>query len=328
MELRTGKTGVNVFDRSVIKRLGKCWKPDRSGAMLETWTLQSGYMGSLAVTGAANRLLAAGSLPESMETSLLLPIGSKEETLRRIEDGIAEGARKEQVVITGAHAEVTGAVSRPVLTVSCRGKRTLCDGPVSEKTPFSGDEDIVMTGWAGLSATLLLAEWKNKELSDRFPSFFMHTALEAKEHLSIRREALLLSGEDCRRAGVSPLVMTALSDGGVYAGLWELSERTGGGLEAELPEIPILQETIEICDRFSLNPYQAHSMGSLLLVTKKGAEAVRILEDNGIPAAVIGRLRKDHDKRILNGEECQSLNRPEPDALTGMIEQGNAKYCD
>jgi selenophosphate synthetase-related protein len=69
-------------------------------------------------------------------------------------------------------------------------------------------------------------------------------------------------------------------------------------------------------------------MGSLLLVTKKGAEAVRILEDNGIPAVVIGRLRKDHDKRILNGEECQSLNRPEPDALTGMIEQGNAKYCD
>ncbi len=48
----------------------------------------------------------------------------------------------------------------------------------------------------------------------------------------------------------------SLGEGGVLAGLWKMAEASEIGLFADLRKIPVRQETIEICERFNLNPYK------------------------------------------------------------------------
>ena len=53
------------------------------------------------------------------------------------------------------------------------------------------------------------------------------------------------------------------------------------GLEAYLREIPIRQQTVEICEFFGLNPYQLLSGGSMLMAAEDGNALVRIIETRG-----------------------------------------------
>lgn len=61
-----------------------------------------------------------------------------------------------------------------------------------------------------------------------------------------------------------------LGTGGVLAGLWKMAEAGETGIQADLRKIPVRQETIEICERFDLNPYRLFSEGALLIGTQNG----------------------------------------------------------
>jgi hydrogenase maturation factor len=109
--------------------------------------------------------------------------------------------------------------------------------------------------------------------------------------------------------------MVSLSGGGFFAGLWELSKRTGCGLTIDLPLVPILQETIEITNYLEINPYLMRSAGCLLIAAHDGKKMVEALQAADIPAVCIGTLQDSNDKIIRNGEELRSLDRPQTDAL-------------
>lgn len=109
--------------------------------------------------------------------------------------------------------------------------------------------------------------------------------------------------------------MVSLSGGGVFAGLWELSKRTGCGMTIDLPLVPILQETIEITNYLEINPYLMRSAGCLLIAAPDGKSMAEALQAADIPAVCIGTLQDSNDKIIRNGEELRSLDRPQTDAL-------------
>ena len=88
------------------------------------------------------------------------------------------------------------------------------------------------------------------------------------------------------------------------------------GLFADLRKIPVRQETIEICERFDLNPYKLFSEGSILVGTLKGEELVQYCSDQGIPAAVIGKTVKGNDRILRSGENVRYLERPSQDEIT------------
>ena len=110
-----------------------------------------------------------------------------------------------------------------------------------------------------------------------------------------------------------------VSSGGIYASLWEMSEKAGCGLEVDLRKIPVRQETIEICEFFELNPYQLMSGGALLIATGDGKGLVKKLEDEGIPATVIGALKEGNDKIIVNGDEKRFLESPQADEIHKVL---------
>ena len=109
--------------------------------------------------------------------------------------------------------------------------------------------------------------------------------------------------------------MYLLSEGGVFAGLWNLAKAAGVGLKIDLKSIPIRQETVEICNFFVLNPYQMQSEGSCLLLADNGGRVKAGLQEKGIFSEIIGVTTENNDRVVINGEERRYLEKHYEDAL-------------
>ncbi len=321
MALVTGKIGENVRDRSIKKRLGKWYQPEGLGDQTlqatDCITMRVQHPGRLAVLAACNDLAAAGGVPKTVETVVLLPRECEEQTLRGIEDEIAQTLEEISAdgschpIIVGGHTEVTAAVTRPIVTVSVTGE------PITRPTQepsFAQPLQIVMSKWTALEGTYLLATEKNDDLSNRFALQLLERAKATGELLSVLPEMLAIEQQH-----IPYQTMVNVSEGGVYAALWKISQAMNRGIRVSLPAIPILQETIEIFNHYELNPYQAESAGSLLCVTPDAGGLVRAWNDAGIHAAVIGTITEDRDKILVNDDEQQNLNLPAPDALLPIL---------
>ena len=109
-----------------------------------------------------------------------------------------------------------------------------------------------MTGYAGCFGAGLVAEKKSKALLERFPSFLVRNAiLQGKEDENEKAMSLLKESDD----DYGMIGMVVVSDGGVFKGLWNLGETCDVGFSVDLKEIPIRQETVEVCNFFDINPY-------------------------------------------------------------------------
>lgn len=344
MRLRNGKIDVNVLDRSIDKKIQNASLRAPVKRMSgETVSLRTSRIGELAVYKAANAFSAGGFLPETFRPTILLPEGTQEEELREIMDQICAACSREKLQIEGGYTEVTSAVTRPVVMGSCSASTEfhtkIAVSPVGQdvnlhhikeqisqvQSENSAEplQQIVMTKWAGLAGTWLLAADREKALRRKFPESMLARMKVLGSAMSIREEVLFLrkffSCAQNRTGSRSIALMQHISEGGVFAALWRLSERTGSGFCVDLKTIPILQETIEAANFFDISPYQMDSTGSLLVVTDAAEELVEELREQHIPAAMIGEVTSGNDKLIRNGEEVRYLDRPQPDALLKIL---------
>jgi hydrogenase maturation factor len=113
--------------------------------------------------------------------------------------------------------------------------------------------------------------------------------------------------------------MHDLSRGGIYAGLWQLAEMTGKGIEVYMDKININQETIELCEPYGINPYKMMSNGALLMVCEKGEMVIAALRRQGIEAEIIGRLNNNNDKVIIKNEDRKYIEPPKRDELENFL---------
>lgn len=114
--------------------------------------------------------------------------------------------------------------------------------------------------------------------------------------------------------------MYLLSDGGVFAGLWNMGEAAGVGLNVYMKDIPVRQETVEICNFFDVNPYQMQSEGSCLLLTENGYRLKRSLREKGISSEIIGFTTENNDRVVINREEKRYLQKHYEEALDLIME--------
>jgi hydrogenase maturation factor len=173
-------------------------------------------------------------------------------------------------------------------------------------------QDLILTKWIGLEGTAMLAEEKAREICNRYPAHMVEEAVRFGNYLSIASEAAVAA-----KSGAS--AMHDVSGGGIFAALWEMAEGAGTGLEVDLKKIPVKQETIEICEFFEINPYQLISGGALLIAAADGKEMVRRLQEEGIPAVMIGRLTDGNDRIIHNEEENRYLEMPQADEIHKVL---------
>lgn len=226
-------------------------------------------------------------------------------------------------VITGAGQmampEVAGqtAEAEAACNAAGSGAGQLIKGYAGAAIPgrqdISGDE-IVLVKWAGMEGMLRIMEEKADELGQRFAQVFLRQIWSRKGEIFAGREL-----ETARTVGVTAI--RQITEGGIFAALWELAKETGTGLEVDLKKISILQETIEVCEYYRLNPYQLASAGSFLLLTRHGEALADALRKNQTEASVIGRLVKGNDKIIYNGGDMRCLDRPAPDEIYKICQE-------
>lgn len=263
-------------------------------------------MGRWAVMISANDIASSGAEVVGVLVCVLLPPHIREIKIRELMQEIETCCQELNIQVVGGHTEVTDAVNRPVLSVTGIGK-VKKDRMLPTKGAKPG-QDIVITKWAALEGTAILTKEKEEELLKKFPTFLIEEAKGYSQYLSIIKEAAIAG-----KSNVS--AMHDITEGGVFGALWEMAESAGVGLTIDLKKIPIKQATVEICNYFDVNPYEMMSSGSLMLAADNGYDLVRVLEESGIHAAVIGKVTEGNDRVVTNGEETRFLEPPKTDQL-------------
>ena len=161
-----------------------------------------------------------------------------------------------------------------------KGREVLTNG-------LKAGDDLIVTKWIALEGTSIIAKEKEADLKKALPEELVDTAKRFDQYLSVLPESRIAVAH-----GVS--AMHDITEGGILGALWEFGEGAGVGLDVELRQIPIRQESVEICERYGL---------------------MRRLREAGIPAVLIGQTTKGRDRILRNGEEIRYLDRPQSDEL-------------
>lgn len=262
-------------------------------------------IGKLSVIVTLNDLASSGAEPIGILVTLLLPESSNADTLSEIMEQISRACEDANAMILGGHTEVSSAVNCPIVSVTGVGKAKK-DRLITSADAKPG-MDLVVTKWIGLEGSSILAKEKYHELISVLPKDLVDAAASFDEHLSVSEDGLL--------SAPYAAAMHDVTEGGIFGALWELAEASGVGLEVELSNIPIKQETVEICEHFGINPYKLISSGCMLIATGNSKELIKVLSQANIPAAVIGNTTNKKDRIVNYDGSVQYLTPPSPDEL-------------
>jgi hydrogenase expression/formation protein HypE len=269
-----------------------------------TGTVQD--IGKLAVHITANDIASSGGKVIGIMLTILLPECTSEAALRAMMQDMENACDELEIEIIGGHTEVTNVVKQPIVTVSGVGK--IKRDSIIKTTGAIPDQEIVMTKWAGLEGTAIIAKAKEEELLTRYSYGFIDGAKKMLDYISVVPEA-----EVARVVGVTS--MHDVTEGGIFGALWEIGAASKVGLEVDLKKILLRQETVEICEFYNINPYMLISSGCMLIITDKGNRLVEELKAQRIPASVIGFITCGNDRIIRNENEQRYLEPPKSDEL-------------
>ena len=243
--------------------------------------------------------------------------------IHKIEKFLKKACKKYNIHPDRIQASVNPAVQ--VIAVTVTGIAKAPKEETWNRETARACKDIVFVGYAGMDGMLRITEEKEQELKTRFAPVFLKQVLSYEQHIFALREI------EAAKAG-GAFVVRQVADGGILAALWNLALELEQGLDLDMKKISILQETIEVCEHFRLNPYQMISTGSFLAVTDNGEVLADALNNQGITAAVIGHTTDNNDKILRNGEEMRYIDRPAPDEIlklySGGMNDGRIKKAD
>ncbi|MCK8817263.1 AIR synthase family protein [Natroniella sulfidigena] len=263
-------------------------------------------MGSLAVNVACNDIAANGAQPIGIQQVLLFPPTTAEEEITAIVKDINQAAQDLGIDILGGHTEITDIVKQPLVSCTAIGKTTK-DNFVTSADAQIGDQ-IILTKWAGLEGTAILAT----DFSDQLSELGMETeiieeAQQLTEYLSVIPEGLL-------GAELKVNAMHDVTEGGLYGSLFELAEAAEVGFEIEEDSVPLHRTTKKITQLLDINPYQLIGSGAMLLTAVEGEKVVDKLTTAGINATTIGEITAQ--KRVVVTEQGEiELNQAPQDEL-------------
>ncbi len=262
-------------------------------------------VGIYAVVKAVTDLETRGAQAIGVSVQVFLPEYAYESRLKEMFRRMEEKCAQLNVQITGADVQTSPAVTQSVVTVTATG--AVEQDRLLRCQDVRPGMDLVLCGYIGLEGMLRILDERREELGRRFTPAFLHQMQELEgelEHVKALRQAVPKSA-----------AMQQIGSGGIFAALWELTEAAQVGMKVELSRMSIRQETVEVCEHYLLNPYQMTSAGSVLIASENGSEIVRILEEGGARASLLGVTTGGKDRVITSGEEIRYLDRPQPDEL-------------
>lgn len=276
---------------------------------------QSKYIGIYALASIANELWMNGAEEIKVEVSVIIPPLVYKSRLNGMLKILRKICEEERIYLEKANGQIVSAVSLPLVCVTGVAKTSECLLDKKKEAVASG-QGIILIGWSGMSGMLQVAEEKEMELREQFSPSFM------KKILSYRGNVFGKKVIDIIKANSTDNITMVkhIGEGGILAALWEVAQETKLGLETDMKTFSVLQETVEVCECYRLNPYQLSSIGSFLVIAKEADVLAEKLRKCGVQAEVIGRMMDNNDKIIQNGEEIRYIDRPAPDEIYKIFE--------
>lgn len=272
----------------------------------------SKQIGEYAIASVVNALEAEGAEKIGLGVRVAIPAFGYTSRIHGIEKNVRAVCKRKAYELLEMDGRKHPALRLPQVTVTGVARAMKQPDIVGEKRLTSG-QSIIFTKWLGMEGMVRIVEEKEETLKERFAAGFLKQIQSYRNCLFARKEIYIAKGQGA-------VWMEQVGEGGVLAALWRLSAAAGTGIRVDMKRLPILQETVEVCECFQLNPYQLASAGSFLMVTENGEELCHILNGQGISAAVIGQVTDNNDKIIQNGEEIRYIDRPAPDEIYKIFE--------
>ena len=339
-----GKFGEHQTVRSILKSLPRTVHDDvtragigddyarlllRDGGSRDTGAAKSvnvaagvcsdcGYIGlRLDIARLYNSIRIGGYMPWAATDIIVMP-DEDERRMKKLLRKLAGICAEYGVDIVTGHTEVNSAVAEPVISLTmmgrCKCMREMQCVHESQVHTGHGDSglcgskrltgmDIVMCGQTGVGGTLQLYYDNQKELFERYSESYLRPVEQLEQLILLGGQVDIAFDHGC-------IYSHDISRGGVFAALWEMGDALKCGLEVCHDNIPILQETIEICEHTGDNPYMIDGCGSALFVVPDGKLLADKLYEAGYEASVIGRLTENSDRVIVHEDERRFLTPP------------------
>lgn len=196
-------------------------------------------------------------------------------------------------------------------------------------------QDLVMTGYMGLAGTERLIALERVRLARRFPVGFLEQAADRYHRQQghsgyLRQRFGLAQASEARLSEADGIAgVWESSRQGFLQALWDMSRAWETGFTVQLKEVPVRQETIEICEILEVNPYELDSEGCLWIAAQNGYRLCRQLQRQGISAAIIGELTDSKDCLLIHDDTVSYLNRPREEAFSRYRrEQADAAWSN
>ena len=302
--LRDGGSGDTGAAKSVNVAAGVC--------------SDCGYIGlRLDIARLYNSIRIGGYMPWAAVDTVVMP-DEDERRMKKLLRKLAGICAEYGVDIVTGHTEVNSAVAEPVISLTmmgrCKCMREMQCVHESQVHTGHGDSglcgskrltgmDIVMCGQTGVGGTLQLYYDNQKELFERYSESYLRPVEQLEQLILLGGQVDIAFDHGC-------IYSHDISRGGVFAALWEMGDALKCGLEVCHDNIPILQETIEICEHTGDNPYMIDGCGSALFVVPDGKLLADKLYEAGYEASVIGRLTENSDRVIVHEDERRFLTPP------------------
>lgn len=237
--------------------------------------------GRLAVHINCNDIASAGAKPLGILVTILAPEGTGINEINDIMKEINEETSKLNIEILGGHTEITKAVNKTIISCTVIGK---CEaGKAVATSGAQKNDDIIVTKTLGLEGTSIIVN----DCSDLVKEVLSKDEIEqVKNYLSDL--SVLKEGITAGEFGVNS--MHDITEGGVLGALWEVANSSGLGFKVYKDKMPISTATAKICSKYNIDPLRFISSGSMLITTHNGSKLVEKLKEQGVNAAVIGKI--------------------------------------
>jgi hydrogenase expression/formation protein HypE len=273
-------------------------------------------IGWYAVQINANDIATTGARPRWFLATILLPHEKSDaELVDRIFDQLQSACAQLDIEIIGGHTEITAGLERPIVSGMMLGE-VPHSALITPKGARPGNL-LLMSKGIPIEAGSILAREYEKQLKDLEPQILQR----AREYLhqpgiSIVPEALIAA----KMGGVT--AMHDPTEGGLFCGLWEMSEAAGVGILIDKEAVSILPEAQIICEALDVDPFAAIASGALLLsVQEEAVEPIlKAVEEAGIQISMIGSITNEVGVYTKEGRGRAPVPRPPQDALAELFE--------
>ncbi len=227
-------------------------------------TFVTDALGWYAVVINANDIATSGATPRWFLATLLFPPQTTPAEIRTVMSELDAACRRLHITLCGGHTEITGAVTRPVVTGMLVGTTT--KSRLIDKRKIKTGDKVFFTKKVAVEGTAIVAQERPDELRRLgFLPAEIERMRDFRKHLSILEEA----GIAARTRGVS--AMHDITEGGLATALTELSIAGKHCIKIEMDEIPVFPETAKIGRLFGIDPLGLIGSGSLLICCRQQA---------------------------------------------------------